>query len=71
MQGFGGEPEGKRHFGIPRHRWEDTIKVDLKEVGWRGMNWIDLAQNRNSSWAFVNVVVNFRVPTNAGNFLTS
>jgi hypothetical protein len=42
-----GIPEGKRRFGKPRRRWEDNIKMDLREVGWRGMNWIDLAQDRD------------------------
>jgi hypothetical protein len=43
-----GKPEGKRPIGRPRHRWEDNTKMDLQEVGWRGMNWIGLAQNRDS-----------------------
>jgi hypothetical protein len=38
-----GEPEGKRPLGGPRRRWKDNIKMNLQEVGWRGMNWIDLA----------------------------
>jgi hypothetical protein len=70
IEGFGEEPEGKRPLGRPRHRWEDNIKVDHQEVRWWGMDWIDLAQNRKRSWAFVNAVMNLRVPQNAGNFLT-
>jgi len=41
-----GKPEGKRPLGRPRHRWEDNIKMDLQEVRLGGMDWIDLAQNR-------------------------
>jgi hypothetical protein len=53
-----GKPEGKRPLGRPRLRWEDNIKIDLQEVGWGNMNWIDLAQDRNRWWALVNAVVN-------------
>ena len=42
-----GKPEGKRPLGKPRHRWEDNIKVDLQEVGCRGVDWIELAQDRD------------------------
>ena len=42
-----GKPEGKRTLGRPRHRWEDNIKMCLEEVGWKGMDWIDLAQDRD------------------------
>jgi hypothetical protein len=62
IQCFGGKPEGERPFGSPRHRCEDNIKMDLQEVGWRGMDWIDLAQDRDRWWALVNVVMNLRVP---------
>jgi hypothetical protein len=41
-----GKPEGKRPVGIPRHRWEDNIKMDFREIGWGGMDWIYLAQDR-------------------------
>jgi hypothetical protein len=40
-----GEPEGKRPLGRPRNMWEDNIKMDLREIGWGGMEWIDLAQD--------------------------
>jgi hypothetical protein len=42
-----GKPEGKRPLGRPRHRWVDNIKIDLIEIGWDGMDWIDLGQDRN------------------------
>jgi hypothetical protein len=56
---FVGKPEGNRALGRPRHRWEDTIKMDLREVGW-GMDWIDLAQDRDRWWAVVNAVMNLQ-----------
>jgi hypothetical protein len=66
-----GKPEGKRPLGRPKHRWEDNIKMDLQEVGWGGMDWIELAQDRDMWRALVSVVMNLRVPQNVGNFLTS
>jgi hypothetical protein len=42
-----GKPEGKRPVGRPRHRWVDNIKIDLREIRWDGMDWIDLAQDRD------------------------
>jgi hypothetical protein len=48
-----GEPEGKRPLGRPRRRWEDNIKIDLRETGWGCMGWIDLAQDRDH-WGGVN-----------------
>jgi hypothetical protein len=41
-----GKPEGKRSLGRSRHRWEDSIKIDLREIGWGGIGWIDLSQER-------------------------
>jgi hypothetical protein len=66
-----GKPGGKRPLGRPKRRWEDNIKIDLKEVGCGCMDWIELAQDRNRWLALVNAVMNLRVPQNAGNFLTS
>ena len=57
-----GKPEGKRPLGRPSHRWEDNIKMDLQEVGYGGMDWIGLAENRDSWWALVNAVMNLRFP---------
>jgi hypothetical protein len=66
-----GKPEGKRPLGRPRHRWMDHIKIDLREIGWDGMDWIDLAQDRDQWRALVNMVMNLWVPKNAGKFLSS
>ena len=56
-----GKPEGKRPLGRPRRRWEDNIKMDFQEVEW-GMDWIELAQDRDRWRALVNAVMNLRVP---------
>jgi hypothetical protein len=57
-----GKPEGKRPLGRPRRIWVDNIKMDLKEVGWDGRDWIDLVQDRDRWRAYVNTVMNLRVP---------
>jgi hypothetical protein len=57
-----GRPEGKRPLGRPRHRWDDNIKMDIREIGIDGASWIWLAQDRAQWWAFVNTVMNVQVP---------
>jgi hypothetical protein len=57
-----GRPEGKRPLGRPRLRWKNNIKMDVREIGIDGANWIQLAQARVLWWVFVNTVMNFRVP---------
>jgi hypothetical protein len=56
------KPEGKRPLGRPRRRWVYNIKMDLREIMWDGMDWIDLAQDRDRWKALVNTVMNLRVP---------
>jgi hypothetical protein len=58
-----GKPEGKRPLGSPRHRWVGNIRIDLGEVGWSNVDWIDLAQDRNRWRALVNSVLNLRLPS--------
>jgi len=57
-----GKPEGNKSLGRPRSRWEDNIKIDLQEVGCEGVDWIELAQDRDRWRAVVNAVMNLRVP---------
>jgi hypothetical protein len=57
-----GKPEGGRPLGRPRRRWEDNIKMDLREVGCGVMGWINLAQDRDRWGGLVNAVMNLRVP---------
>jgi hypothetical protein len=57
-----GKPEGKRPLGRPRLRWVDNIKMDLREIGWDDIDWIDLAQDRDQRRALVNTVMNLRDP---------
>jgi hypothetical protein len=57
-----GKPEGKRPLGILRRRWEDNIVMDLQEMGYGGVDWIELAQDRDRWRARVNAVMNLRVP---------
>jgi hypothetical protein len=66
-----GKPEGRRPLGRPRRRWEDNIRMDIREIGFGDVDWIHWAQDRDRWWALVNTVMNLRVPQNAGNFLTS
>jgi hypothetical protein len=55
-------PERKRPLGRPRRRWVDNIKMDLVEIRWDGMDWIDLAQDRDQWMSLVNAVIDLRVP---------
>jgi hypothetical protein len=57
-----GKPEGKRPLRRPRRTWVDNIKTDLRKIGWDGMHWIDLVQDRNKWRALVNTVMNLRIP---------
>ena len=57
-----GKPEGKRSLGRPRPRWEDNIKMVLREVGGGCGDWMELAQDRDRCQALVSTVMNFRVP---------
>jgi len=57
-----GKPGGRRPLGRPRRRWEDNIKMDLQEVRYGHMDWIELGQDRDRWWALVNAVMNLRVP---------
>ena len=59
---FMAELEGKRPLGRPRRRWEDNIKMDVQKVGYGGMDWIDLAQDRDRWRAVLNAAMNLRVP---------
>jgi hypothetical protein len=66
-----GKLEGKRPPGRPRHRWEYNIKIDLREIEWDLMDWIDLSQDRDQWRAHVNTVLSLLAPYNFGSFLSS
>jgi hypothetical protein len=57
-----GKPEEKTPLERPRHRWEDNIKMDLREIGWEGADWMHLAEDKGQWWDLLNVVMNLRVP---------
>jgi hypothetical protein len=57
-----GKPEGKIPLGRPRRRWVDNIKMDLREIGWDYMDWIDVAQDRDQWRAPVNTIMKLWVP---------
>jgi hypothetical protein len=65
------KPEGKRSLERLERRWEDNIKMYLREIGWGGMDWIDLAQDRDQWRAVVNKVMNIRVHKMLGNSLVA
>jgi hypothetical protein len=54
--------EGKKPLRIPRHRWKNNIRMDFREIGWEGVDWMHLAQDRDQWRAVVNTIMNFRVP---------
>jgi hypothetical protein len=56
-----GKPEGRRPLGRPRHRWEDNIRMELREVGCGYVDWMELAQGRDRWRALVSAVMNFRI----------
>jgi hypothetical protein len=57
-----GKPEGKRPLGRPRCMWMDNVEIDLREIGWDGMDWIDLVQDSDQWRALVNMLMNLRFP---------
>jgi hypothetical protein len=57
-----GKPERKKSLGRPRLKWEDNIKINIQEVGWGGLDWVELAQDTDSWMVLVNAVMNLRVP---------
>jgi hypothetical protein len=61
-----GKPVGKRLLGRPRHRWVDNVKMDLGEIGWGGVDWIDLPEDGDKWRALVNAVTNLKLPLNSG-----
>jgi hypothetical protein len=62
IQDFGRKSEGKRPFGIQRRRWENNIRMDLRDIGWEGVNWVHLVQDKDQWQAVVNMVINLKVP---------
>jgi hypothetical protein len=56
------KPEGKRPLGRHRRRWENSIRMSLREIGWEGVDWIHLAQDKDQWRALVNAILNLRVP---------
>jgi hypothetical protein len=66
-----GRPEWKRPLERPRRRWEDNIKMNVKEIGWEGVEWMHVAQDRDQWRAVVNTVMTLRFPKKERNFLTT
>jgi hypothetical protein len=56
------KPEGRRLLGRPKRRWEDNIRMDLREIEWDGMDYIIITQDRDQWWALANMVMNLWVP---------
>jgi hypothetical protein len=65
-----GKFKRKRPIGRPRHVWEGSIKTDLKEIGWEDVGWIDLAEDRDDRRILVKMVINLRIASIVGDFLT-
>jgi hypothetical protein len=65
-----GKPEGRTPLGRPRHRWMDNIKMDVEEIVWGGVDWINLAQDRDKWRVLVNVVIKLQIAYNAGKLLS-
>jgi len=63
-----GRTEAKKPLGRTSGRWDYNIKLHLRQVGWRGMEWTDMADDSESWWSFANTVMNVRAPENKGNF---
>jgi hypothetical protein len=59
---FFGKPERKRPLGRPRCRWEDNIRMDLREIRWEGVDWMRLAQDKDQWQALMNIIMNLHVP---------
>jgi hypothetical protein len=66
-----GKPEGKRQLGRRRLRWEDNIKMDLSDIAWEGVAWVDLPRSRDKWWAVVDAVMNLGFCKEKGNLMTS
>jgi hypothetical protein len=66
-----GKLKGNRPLGKPRRRWVENIKMDLREIVWGSMDWIDLAQDMDQCSTLMNAVMKLRVPQNGGKFLSS
>jgi hypothetical protein len=66
-----GKPEGKMPLGRRRLRWEDNIRIDLRDIMWEAVDWMDLVQDGDQWRALVSMVMNLEVSQNAKNFLTS
>jgi hypothetical protein len=63
--------EGNRPLGRPGRKWEDNIKIEVRVIGWSGMDWIHLAQDKDQWRALVNMVINLQVPYSVEKFLSS